>query len=93
MKKRSRKAESEDEMRPEYDLRELKFVGRGVHARRLRAGTNLVLLDTDLRKAFPDDKLVNETLRVIAKVAQQRVKVRKPPRRGAKQASKSRRAA
>jgi hypothetical protein len=57
-----------DEMRPEYDLRELKFVGRGIYAKRFRSGTNLVLLDPDVRKAFPDDKLVNEALRAIAKL-------------------------
>jgi hypothetical protein len=43
-----------DEMRPEYDLRDLKFVGRGIYAKRLRSGTSLVLLDPDVRKAFPE---------------------------------------
>src|SRR6266513_1042745 len=58
-----------DEMRPEYDLRKLKFVGRGIYAERYRSGTNLVLLDPDIRAAFPDDESVNEALRVIAKAA------------------------
>jgi hypothetical protein len=68
MKKKTDKA---DEMRPEYDLRELKFVGRGIYAERYRSGTNLVLLEPDVRAAFPDDKSVNEALRVIAKAAKQ----------------------
>ncbi len=59
--------EDEDEMRPEYDLSKLKFVGRGIYAKRYRSGTNLVLLDPDVRKAFPDDALVNEALRALAK--------------------------
>lgn len=56
-------------MRPEYDLRKLKFIGRGIYAERYRSGTNLVLLDPDVRKAFPDDESVNEALRIIAKAA------------------------
>lgn len=55
-----------DEMRPEYDLTKLKFVGRGIYAKRYRSGTNLVLLDRDVRAAFPDDKSVNEALRAVA---------------------------
>jgi hypothetical protein len=60
-------AKEGDEMRPEYDLSKLKFVGRGIYAKAYRSGTNLVLLDRDVRKAFPDDKSVNETLRAVAK--------------------------
>ena len=69
MKKKS--GEISDDMRPEYDLRKLKFVGRGIYADRYRSGTNLVLLDRDVREAFPDDQSVNEALRVIAKAAKQ----------------------
>lgn len=58
MKRKSKK--DSDEMRPEYDLRKLKFVGRGIYAERYRSGTNLVLLEPDVRKAFPDDESVNE---------------------------------
>ncbi len=60
-----------DEMRLEYDLSKLKFVGRGIYAKRYRSGTNIVLLDTDVRKAFPDDQSVNEALRAIAKARKQ----------------------
>jgi hypothetical protein len=67
MKKKS--DEDLDDLRPEYDLRKLKFMGRGVYAERYRSGTNLVLLEPDVRKAFPDDESVNEALRVIAKAA------------------------
>ena len=73
-----KKTDEADEMRPEYDLQKLKLVGRGIYAERYRSGTNLVLLDADVRAAFPDDKSVNEALRVIAKAAkQQAAKVRK----------------
>ena len=89
---KKKRDEDLDEMRPEYDLSKLKFFGRGIYAERYRSGTNLVLLDRDVRKAFPDDESVNEALRVIAKVAKrQAVKAREPQPR--KQASRSRRAA
>jgi hypothetical protein len=85
--------EDSDELRPEYDLKKLKFVGRGIFAERYRSGTNLVLLEPDVRKAFPDDESVNEALRVIAKVAEQQAsRVRKTSVRTRAQTSRVRRA-
>ncbi len=64
MKKSSN--ESNDDLRPEYDLgRLLKGGVRGKYAKRYQAGTNLVLLDPDVRKAFPDEKAVNDALRLV----------------------------
>lgn len=83
----------DDEMRPEYDLTKLKFVGRGIYSERYRSGTNIVLLDKDVRKAFPDDESVNEALRVIAKVAKQQSRANKAKRRNGKQTARSRPAA
>jgi hypothetical protein len=60
----------EDEMRPEYDLSQLKGRVRGKYVERYRAGTNLVLLEPDVAAAFPDAKTVNEALRLLIKVAQ-----------------------
>ncbi len=58
--------EENDELRPEYDMRELLKVGvRGKYAERYRAGTNLVLLDPDVAKAFPSEQAVNEALRLV----------------------------
>ena len=80
-----------DEMRPEYDLRKLTFVGRGIYAERYRSGTNLVLLEPDVREAFPDDESVNEALRVIAKAAKRRVTpTRKSPTKIRRQSSQTR---
>jgi hypothetical protein len=67
MRKRATKAELDDDLLPEYDLSKMKLVGRGIYAERYRSGTNLVLLEPDVREAFPDDQSVNEALRVIAK--------------------------
>ena len=47
MKKRPGKSESEDELRPEYDLSKMKFFGRGIYAERYRSGTKVVLLGED----------------------------------------------
>jgi hypothetical protein len=38
---------------------------RGKYAKRYHAGTNLVLLDPDVRKAFRSEKAVNEALRLV----------------------------
>jgi hypothetical protein len=55
-----------DELRPEYDLRQLLKGGvRGKYAKRYNAGTNLVLLDPDVRKAFRSERAVNEALRLV----------------------------
>jgi hypothetical protein len=42
---------------------------RGKHFKRFKAGTNLVLLQPDVARAFPDDQSVNEALRVLIKAA------------------------
>lgn len=89
MKKKT--GEISDDLRPEYDLRRLKFVGRGIYAERYRSGTNLVLLDRDVREAFPDDQSVNEALRVIAKAAkEQAVRASKAPVKGRKPVPRAR---
>jgi hypothetical protein len=64
MKKHSDKIN--DELRPEYDLHELLKTGvRGKYAKRYHAGTNLILLDPDIRKAFRSERAVNEALRLV----------------------------
>jgi len=65
----------DDELRPEYDLSQLLRGGvRGKYAERYRAGTNLVLLDPDVARAFPDAQAVNEALRLVIQLA--RVQIR-----------------
>jgi hypothetical protein len=62
--------EMEDELLAEYDFTQMEGV-RGKYVERYRAGTNLVLLDSDVAQAFPNDKAVNEALRMLIKIAQQ----------------------
>lgn len=69
MKKRL-KAEMEDELRPEYNLRKLLKGGvRGKYVERYRSGTNLVLLDPDVAKAFGSEQAVNEALRLVIQLS------------------------
>jgi hypothetical protein len=58
--------ERTDELRPEYDLRRLLKGGvRGKYAKKYQAGTNLVLLEPEVRRAFRDDEAVNDALRLV----------------------------
>ena len=60
-----------DDMRPEYD-----FSGgvRGKFYKEYMKGTNVVLLDPDVAKVFPDSRAVNEALRVLAQVAKRQAR-------------------
>jgi 3-hydroxyacyl-CoA dehydrogenase len=92
MKKKTERDFDDDDMRPEYDFSKMKMVGRGIYAEQFRAGTNVVLLDRDVREAFPNDRDVNEALRVIAKAAkQQAARARKVQARSRKSSSRVRR--
>jgi len=58
-----------DTLRKEYDLSRLKGGVRGKYYRRATAGTNLVLIEPDLAKLFPDSESVNRALRLLADTA------------------------
>jgi hypothetical protein len=63
--KKDDNASAEDDLRPEYDLSDLKGGVRGKYLERYRAGTNLALLAPDVRTAFPTDEAVNQALRSL----------------------------
>lgn len=66
-----KKTETTDELRPEYDMKSLlKGATRGKYAARYAAGTNLVLLEPEVAKAFPNEKAVNEALKLVMKLKQ-----------------------
>jgi hypothetical protein len=56
------KPNDNDEMRPEYDLRD---GVRGKYYQQYMEGTNVVLLDPDVAEVFRDSKSVNDALRVL----------------------------
>jgi len=61
--------ENEREMLEEYD-----FSGgvRGKYVGRFEQGANVVLLDPDVAKVFPDSESVNAALRALAGIIQER---------------------
>jgi hypothetical protein len=71
MKKRETSPETEDDLRPEYDLKTLLKGGvQGKYAKRYREGTNLALLAPNVARAFPTEEAVNEALRLVLRMAQ-----------------------
>jgi hypothetical protein len=59
----------DDDLRPEYDLSELKGGVRGKYYRQATQGSNLVLIEPDLAALFPDSESVNRALRLLAEAA------------------------
>lgn len=55
-----------DAMRDEYAESLIKSGVRGKYAKRYREGTNVVLIDPDLHKLFPNSEAVNRALREYA---------------------------
>ena len=57
------------EMLDEYDFSQ-GVVGK--YAKQYAEGTNVVLLDPDVAQVFPNSEAVNQALRAIAQIIQQR---------------------
>jgi hypothetical protein len=68
MKKVNRK--TVNGMRPEYDFASMQGGVRGKYVKRYRAGTNLILLDPELAKAFPTEAAVNDALRSLLRLTE-----------------------
>ena len=62
-----------DDLRPEYDFSSLSGSIRGKHAKRVRENSNIVLLEPDIARAFPNEEAVNAALRgLLSKSAPKR---------------------
>ncbi len=61
MKKASRK--QADELRPEYKRSDFGSLVRGKYAQRAAEVTNVVVLEPQVARAFPNDRAVNTALR------------------------------
>lgn len=57
---------NEDTLRPEYPADLIKSGLRGKYAKRYREGTNIVFIEPDLHRLFPDSEAVNRALRKYA---------------------------
>jgi hypothetical protein len=68
-KKPSTTKTTNDDLRPEYDF-DFSKAQRGRYARRLKIeGSNLVLVEPELAKSFPDSAAVNAALRSVVEFA------------------------
>jgi len=54
-----------DDLRPEYDLDELKNKAVGKYYESYKRGVNVVVIDPDLLEEFPNTKAVNDALREL----------------------------
>ena len=63
MKKANRKIT--DELRPEYKRSDFKTLIRGKYAARVTDSSNVVVLEPQVARAFPNDKAVNTALRSL----------------------------
>lgn len=59
-----------DDLRPEYQFDYSKAVRGKYYKRILKEGTNVVVLEPDVAKAFPNSAAVNNALRVVLKAGQ-----------------------
>jgi hypothetical protein len=73
MRKASAKRSNND-IRSEYDLSQLKGGVRAKYYREATAGTNLVLIDPELANVFPDTQSVNRALHLLADTAESAAK-------------------
>jgi hypothetical protein len=69
MSKGSKKPEV-SEMREEYDF---SSGVRGKYVSRFAEGSNVVVLDPDVARVFPDSKAVNRALRVLSEAAKKQL--------------------
>lgn len=56
-----------DELRPEYNFDYSKAVRGKYYRRLLKEGSNVVVLEPDIAKAFPNSDAVNDALRSVLK--------------------------
>lgn len=69
----------EDEVRPEYRREDLGKGTRGKYLARYLKGTNLVLLDDRVAKAFPTAEAVNEALLSLLALANKSTRITSRP--------------
>jgi hypothetical protein len=69
-----------DELRPEYRREDFGVMERGKYAARVRQSSNVVVLEPDVAKAFPNAQAVNDALRGLIELAKASTRPRfRPP--------------
>jgi hypothetical protein len=59
-----------DELRPEYKRSDFGALVRGKYTERLKANSNVVVIDPKVAELFPNAATVNAALRSLAEIAQ-----------------------
>jgi hypothetical protein len=59
-----------DELRPEYERSDFKKLERGRYYERVKARSNVVVLDPDIAAVFPNSAAVNKALHSLVEVAE-----------------------
>jgi hypothetical protein len=70
-----KKDNNSNEIRPEYQREDFGAMERGKYMKQVRESSNVVVLDPDVAKAFPNSQAVNETLRRLIELAKANVQV------------------
>ena len=69
MKKNSIKKQDDYELNEEYDLSKMTILPKGRFDPKRRIGANVIVLEPDIAKAFPNDEAVNQALRLLLKAS------------------------
>jgi len=82
------KSEQSDWLRPEYKRSDFGELVRGKYANRIRKSTNVIVLDPQVARVFPNDEAVNNALRGLMRVT--RSEAGSKPKRKSKSTEKRR---
>ncbi len=75
------KKNKSSELRKEYRREDLGKGVRGKHLDSYRRGSNVVLLEPDVARAFPTSESVNDALLSLMRIARVQIRRTKSPRR------------
>ncbi|HEX6899739.1 MAG TPA: hypothetical protein VF789_08500 [Thermoanaerobaculia bacterium] len=67
---------SQDDLRPEYQRSDFGKLVRGKYAERMRKGSNIVVLDPRVARAFPTSEAVNEALLSLLDLAKKSARLK-----------------
>jgi len=72
--KKAKESELNDWGQPEYKRADLGELVRGKYAKRIRESTNVIVLDPQVAKVFPNDEAVNNALRNLIEANRSRTR-------------------
>lgn len=72
----------DDDLRPEYKRSDFKKLERGKYYERLKKSSNVVILNPEVAKAFPDSESVNAALLGLLELARSSTRPRRSSGRG-----------